>query len=290
MMPCPCCGESIVVASSDCLHCGAQRVAEPLAKPDNVLPGLGAAFGALALPLLVITIFLLTWLFASDMKVIRVIMVSLFGEGLKATRDLLQFDPKLPYYRIVSFDAWRLAFYLSVVLIPLSLAGLWLAWRARKLILLNPVKFGGQRIANASLALSALLIMMLSASVISSIPRLLETRTARQVAATRATFYQLQRQLREYRELYGYYPTELSDLQQLPGSALTQVDYWEKPVVYVPNAVVASTESASGFSNYQLISAGPDGVVGNADDIVLQDGVIVSPSAAQELPLPLPEK
>jgi hypothetical protein len=289
-IPCPCCGQKIADAAAVCRSCGAERVAEPLAKPDNILPGQGASFAALAIPLLVITSFLVIWLFTNDMKVIRVAMVSLFGESLKSTRELLQLDPKLPFYRIFSFDAYRLSFYLSAVLLPLSLAGIWMARRARRLIQHNPAKFGGLRVANVSLTLSVLLTVVLSASVISSIPRLIETRQARQIAATRAGFYELQRHLLQYREKYGYYPTELSDLQKLPGVSLNQTDYWEKQIIYVPNAVVASTESASGFSNYQLVSAGPDGIVGNTDDIVLQDGVIVSSSAERELPMPLPEK
>lgn len=283
---CPCCGRTGVFQAAACRACGARCVAEPLAQPDVRLPRLGGSLIALGVCLMVLAIFALAWVFGNDLKVGRVFLVWLFGDSFKYTRDLLRLDPALPFYRIFTYDAYRLAFYLSIVLIPLSLTGLWLARRARRLIRNQPARFGGLPIANAALALSLMLTLTLSAAVISSIPRAINQSREKHAAATRASMYQIGRMLREYNAAYGRYPDDLSDPEFLVFSngPLPQMDYWEKPFIYDPATLLASRENALGFSNYRLISAGSDGLTGNSDDLVLQDGIIVSASAEQEIP------
>ena len=126
-MICPCCGESREINSSECASCGAKQVGPPLAKPDVLMPKLGPSFAALACGVMVIIAFLLAWIFIHDAKVGRVLLVWTLGDGYKLTKDLLNADSHLPYYRIFAFDAYRLAGLFSIGAIPLSLAGVWLA-------------------------------------------------------------------------------------------------------------------------------------------------------------------
>lgn len=283
-MVCPCCGKAESFTDRHCPACGARQVDEPLARPDVRLPGLGNSLLALTVALISVAVFLVAWLFNNDMKVLRVLLVWVFGDGLKFTRDLLSLDPKLPYYRIFTWDAYRLAFYLSAVVIPLGLLSAWLARRARRLIQHQPALFGGLKLANAAFVLAMLMTVSFSAITISSIPRAIENGRAKHAAATRATMYQIGRLLHEYNETFGRYPDDLAELQAFSQEQIPQLDYWEKQIVYSPAAFVASRDSAPGFSDYRLISAGPDGVTGTADDIVLQDGVIVSSAGEDSIP------
>jgi hypothetical protein len=101
---------------------------------------------------------------------------------------------------------------------------------------------------------------------------------AQRVAATRALMYELHAQglQRHYRE-YGVYPSELVNLSRVNASGAPQSDYWGQSFDYKPIVVVASKGSSAHWSNYTLVSAGPDGKFGTDDDITMVDGVIVDP-------------
>ena len=286
MSVCPCCG-CINKTSNEtiCTTCGAHRVGEPLAQPEVKLPGLSPALFALTIPLLVIFAFLAIWLFGNDMKVARVLMVSVLGESTKFTSDWLRIDPRLLSYRIVSFDAYRLAFYLSAGIIPLLLVGVWLARRALRLVKSDAQRFGGLRIAQASLGMSLVLMIGIGTIAISSIPGAIERGRERRLAATRAVMYQLHEEaLKRYYREYGTYPQELQDLSRVTRDQVPQQDYWERNLTYSPVSVIASKGGARGFSNYRLVSAGPDGEPGTDDDITMIDGVIVSNKTDLDLP------
>jgi hypothetical protein len=275
-MICPCCGESREISSSECASCGAKQVGPPLAKPDVLMPKLGQSFAALACGVMVIIAFLLTWALKEDMKVGRVLLVSTLGDGYELTKKLLEADAHLPYYRIFAFDAYRLAFDFSIVAIPLSLAGIWLARRALRLIKSDSTSFGGVRVARASYCLSIGLLVVFGAVSVSSIPRWVATRHAKRIAATRALMYELHaRGLQRYYKEYGAYPGELTDLSRVSANGSPQSDYWERNFEYKPVGVIASKGSAISLSDYKLVSAGPDGIFGTEDDITMIDGVIV---------------
>jgi hypothetical protein len=275
-MICPCCGESREISSSECASCGAKQVGPPLAKPDVLMPKLGQSFAALACGVMVIIAFLLTWALKEDMKVGRVLLVSTLGDGYELTKKLLEADAHLPYYRIFAFDAYRLAFDFSIVAIPLSLAGIWLARRALRLIKSDSASFGGVRVARASYCLSIGLLVVFGAVSVSSIPRWVATRHAKRIAATRALMYELHaRGLQRYYKEYGAYPGELTDLSRVSANGSPQSDYWERNFEYKPVGVIASKGSAISLSDYKLVSAGPDGIFGTEDDITMIDGVIV---------------
>jgi hypothetical protein len=284
-MICPCCGDSREISVPECASCGARQVGEPLAPPDILLPKLGPAFAALACALVVLVVFLAFWIFGNDMKVGRVLLVSALGDGTKLTKSLLQADPKLPYYRIFSYDAFRLGFALSFGLIPLSLAGIWLGRRAVRLARNSPARFGGASLAKTSLVLSSSLCLIFSAVAIASIPGAIERGRAKHRAATCALMYELHEQaLQRYYKEYGSYPQELSDLSRIAAESVSQIDYWQRGLDYQPVGVIASKGSAISFSNYRLVSAGSDGEFGTDDDITMVDGVVVNGQSDSDSP------
>ena len=291
-MLCPCCGSPHELTAPECLACGARPVGEPLAKPDTLLPKLGPAMLAAGLVCLIVVGFLAVWLFANNMKVGRVLLVTLLGDGYKFTKELLVADNHLPNYRIFAWDMSRLAFFTSAAIIPLSLLGVRSAWRAMRLAKVNPLEFGGLRTAQVSLVLSLLLFVTFSAAGLRGIPEALERGRTRHAAATRVLMYEHAQALQHYYYEYGTFPQEGADLARLGTNAAPQADYWEQQFKYAPFGTVASARGVSAFSSYTLTSAGPDGEFGTADDILMIDGVVVDKPAEAELPPSLlaPEK
>jgi hypothetical protein len=287
-MICPCCGESREISSSECASCGAKQVGPPLAKPDVLLPKLGPSFAALACGAVVIIAFLLYWALYNDVRVGRMFLVWTLGDGYELTKKLLEADAKLPYYRIFTFDAYLRAITFSIVAVPLSLGGIWLARRALRLIKFDSASFGGVKIARASYCLSIGLLVVFSAVSVSSIPRWFANRRAKRIAATRALMYELHsRGLQRYYKEYGKYPGELDNehLSRVNAEEAPLADYWGHNFEYRPVAVIASKGSGINLSDYKLISPGPDGALGTEDDITMINGVIVDsqndPDAAE---------
>jgi hypothetical protein len=279
LMICPCCGSSHETNHEACPTCQARAVGEPMLQPATKLPGLGPSLTALIVAVVVVLAFVATWLLGNDMKVARVLLVMAFGDGTTFTKSLLQLDPSLLQHRIFSFDAYRLASFMSLGLMPLSIFGMWLARRAMKLRQLNPLQFGGRRMAATALLLSMMWFVLFSVAGISSIPRALQRGRAKHLAAMRAQFYRMHNEsLNRYYAEFKTYPQELSDLRDFVPEVIPVTDYWGSAISYSPTALIASKNGALGYSNYQLVSAGPDTMLGTADDIRMIDGVIVDAS------------
>lgn len=289
---CPCCGHERAIENLGCDNCGARRVGDPLPRPDVMKPGLGPAFAASGCAAIIILAFAATWLLSNDLKVVRVLMVWAIGDGTELTREWLRLDPDLPLYRIFSYDAYRLAFFLSFGLIPLSLIGMRLARRALQLAQQDAARFGGLRLARVSMVLSTFLFLSFSAAAISSIPRTIERGRAERIATTKAALYHLHNALAQYYYDHGTNPSNFEELSSESKETLPKSDYWEHDITYTPNSVIATKGAAVQFSDYVLRSAGPDGIMGTADDIVMQNGVIVTATAETDLPTSLlvPEK
>jgi len=286
MMICPCCGEEreeSVERGATCGHCGARQVGEPLTQPDQLLPKLGPALIAFGVAIAVLGIFLAAWVLGNDLRVGRVFLVTLLGDGWKTTRLMLAADPRLPYYRIIQYDATRLAFVLSAVLIPLSVLGIWLARRAERLAEATPHLFSGRRLAKASLALCGVWLASLTTVIAFSVPERVEGFRERRRAETRAVMYQLHQQaLQKYYQEYGSYPQELPDLSRVNAESTPRADYWEQPFTYQPVGVIASNGASIIFSNYKLVSAGADGRFATEDDLVMIDGIILEGSSKSD--------
>lgn len=285
-MICPCCGESREISSTECASCGAKQVGPPLAKPEILMPKLGPSFAALACGGIVIIAFLMYWaLLVDDAKVGRVLLVWTLGDGYELTKKLLEADAHLPYYRIFAFDAYRRANTFSIMAIPLSFVGIWLARRALRLIKSDSASFGGVRVARASYGLSIGLLVVFSAVSVSSIPRWFATRSAKHIAATQALMYELHaRGLQRYYKEYGGYPGELDTehLSRINAEEAPQSDYWGHNFEYKSVVVVAAKGFAAPPSDYTLVSAGPDGRFGTEDDITMINGVIVESQIAPD--------
>jgi len=293
-MVCPCCGGIRPLSAVECRECGARQVGEPLAPPEVLLPRLGLSFAALSCVGLVVMIFLVVWIFGNDLKVGRVMLVWVLGDGTKLSQSLLAADPKLPVYRIFSFDAYRLAFPMSVILIPLSILGGWLGRRAMRKAKIDPANFGGGSLARASVALSACLVLIFGTVTVASVPDALARGRAKHIAATSAVMYAMHYEaLQKYYREFGSYPQELTDLSRVNVQSTSPSDYWENGISYTPiGGVIASRGSAPSFSGYKLVSAGEDGKFGTADDITMIDGIIVESKSDNEAlnPMLAPEK
>lgn len=275
-MICPCCGEVREIAANECVACGARQIGEPMAKPDVLLPKLGISFAALGCAILAVLTFLFVWILSNDMKVGRVLLVWAIGDATAFTKELIDNNPKLPYYRIFSYDAYKYAAMLAYGLIPLSAFGIWLSRRAVKKATAAPAQFGGLPLARFSTVMSVALLAVFVAALTSSIPNMIERGRAKKAAATRAKMYALHYEaLQKYHREYGSYPQELTDLTRINAESVSHNDYWENDFSYQPVGVIASRGSAISFSEYKLVSAGLDEKFGTADDITMIDGVVV---------------
>ena len=167
---------------------------------------------------------------------------------------------------------------------PLSLIAIRKAWGAARQATLRPQEYGGLRTAQLSFALATMLFVGFAAAGFGGIPNMIERGRERHLAQTRAAMYEQAAALHSFSRENGTFPqvrTELSE--QLP-----KADYWENEFKYEPFGTVASNATGViggiGFNSYTLRSAGPDGALGTADDIVMVDGVIVDRPAESDLP------
>ncbi len=290
-MVCPCCGQNRETVSLECASCGARQVGQPLTPPDVLLPKLGLPFGAMACAVLIVAGFLALWIFGNDMKVGRVFLVWAVGDGAQFTKDLLTNDPKLLAYRIFSFDAYKAALLVSFGAIPLSALGMWLARKGKRLAALSPANYGGLRLARISFALTICLFAVFSTVAAVAIPDAIARGRARRIAATNAEMYRQAAAIRQYHQEYGAYPAEIADLSRINAESELRSDYWENRLAYEPiqDGVIASRGVAISYSSYKLVSAGPDGKFGTADDVTMIDGVIVDQAPDPDLPA-TPEK
>jgi hypothetical protein len=248
---CPNCGQDVDRLQEVC-RCGARWMG-PRSAPDAPLPRLGAALTAMAMILLVF-----------------------MGEGVLVLRDVALSD------FIWTEALVRALLHRSLVFVPACLVALAVALRGLRAARRDPQRYGGQGLARTAAALALGAIALHATVFVTEIPRLQENRRIKRVAATRANLYHLARAIEAYKHQYGTYPRRLIDLQEMDPGFKPVVDYWGREFVYqTTSSMVAATSGPPPFQNYQLISKGPDGLLGTADDIVLQDDILVSPVDAQ---------
>jgi len=197
--------------------------------------------------------------------------------------------------------AWRMKW----VMLPVSVIVLWGGARIIRSIKANPGNFIGLRAARVGFVASALVTLMIASLIGVAIPVRLERRQWAIEAATNVPYYTLARAQLEYRELHGTLPSqdelvkELSTLPDPNGSiaeALRNLDvsgYELKSTVIaaastrskslVPrgsafrNAATGAdpaTDRGVSFTSYKWRLPGEDKILGNEDDVILQDGLI----------------
>lgn len=242
-MLCPCCGDEMPLGPGDC-SCGARIVGEPLPESPFKVQRLGPVMTAV------------------------VVVIAVAG-------------------------ACRITMWMAFGALP----AVWLAWRAFKLSKYRPQEYGGYRVAATTLAIALVAGTSLGVFEIYRIPRYFEKIHLSEAATTNAAMLHIEALAEAYKQKSGSYPNA-EMLEKITGEALP-ADSWQKQIMYMSYGESAAvygnypadkdpsepgeptlrdlpaSDDAPGieFHNFEIRSAGPDGIFGTADDIVMRDGV-----------------
>lgn len=162
---------------------------------------------------------------------------------------------------------------------------MWSAWRAVRLAKRDAEWYGGYKTAVATLSLTIAGSAILAAYGIAHIPQAFENYQLRQIAATEAAMHHVANLLEEYQLANkGAYPRTTQELKKETGESLP-ADYWDRSIKYqsrfadLADSSIGSTPMSA--NNFELRSAGPDGIVGTDDDIVMRDGILLTNSSVK---------
>ncbi|MCS6817717.1 MAG: type II secretion system protein GspG [Blastocatellia bacterium] len=242
---CPSCGRAVAREALACA-CGARWVALQLPEPEFRVPRVGkpvAAMSAIVLTVLIEAIILVHEVYVSPF-----VWTEAIGSMLV---------------------------YLARFFVPVILIAAYLAYRGRREAQRAPDRYGGERLARAGLAAAMLLLAVHAGVFLARIPRMIENGRIRREAATRANLYRLAWAIETYRQQYGTYPRRLIDLQEMDPNLKPAVDAWGREFVYSAISGDVAAAAPMPFQRYQLVSKGPDGILGTTDDIVLRDDLLL---------------
>jgi hypothetical protein len=164
---------------------------------------------------------------------------------------------------------------------------MWLAWRAVKLAKRDPEWYGGYKTAVFTLAVTILGSVGLASYGIAHIPQALDNYRLRRTTATQATIYHVATALEEYKRAdgHGSYPRNAQEYTKAIGESLP-ADYWDKGLKYegYPGAIADRSIETTGiqYTGFELRSAGPDGIIGTDDDIIMRDGMFFTNSEVKK--------
>jgi len=242
---CPSCGRRVAREATACV-CGARWVALQPPGPEFHVPRVGK-------PIMAVSVIALTVLVEAIILVHEVYVSPLVWT--EAVGSMLV--------------------YLARFFVPMILIAAYLAYRGIREAQRAPDRYGGGRVARAGLAAAMFLFAVHAGVFVARVPRMIENGRIRREAATRANLYRLAWAIEAYRQQYGTYPRRLIDLQEMDPNLKPVVDAWGREFVYsaISGDVAAATPMP--FQRYQLVSKGPDGILGTADDIVLRDDVLL---------------
>lgn len=159
---------------------------------------------------------------------------------------------------------------------------IWSAWRAVRLARRDAEWYGGYKTAAATLSITIAGSLVLATYGIAHIPQAFENYHLRQVAATESSIHHVASQLEAYKLTVGRgsYPNP-QEYKKLVGESVP-MDYWDTSIKYQPRngAYADSGITITGIEarNFELRSAGPDGIVGTDDDIIMRDGIFFTNS------------
>ena len=165
---------------------------------------------------------------------------------------------------------------------------IWSAWRAVRLAKRDPEWYGGLKTAQATLIVTIVGSLGLAAYGISYIPQAVENYGIRRVAATEAAMYHVANSLEEYKRAFGSYPKDAQEFKKAIGESLPS-DYWERSLKYLSKIgdIAEQKESIERtglpLNHFELRSAGPDGIIGTDDDIIMRDGIFFTNSEVKKL-------
>ncbi len=243
---CPSCGRRVALEATACA-CGARWVASQPTGPEFRVPRVGMPVAAVSV--IALTILIEAILLAHEAYVSPFVWAEAIGSTLV---------------------------YLARFFVPVLLVAAYLAYRGSRQAQRAPDRYGGGRLARAGLVAALLLLAVHAGVFLTRAPRLIENRRIRQEAATRANLYRLAWAIEAYRQQYGTYPRRLIDLQEMDPHLKPAVDAWGREFVYSTISGDVAAAAPMPFQRYQLVSKGPDGILGTADDIVLRDDVLLS--------------
>jgi hypothetical protein len=181
-------------------------------------------------------------------------------------------------------SALALGCFVTKLLLPVLALGLFLSFRACRQIRADRVQFGGARLAVGGAVVSAAVAVTLGVSGSVKAVRWYEGLAEGERAATRARMMELAIAFHEYKRVHGAFPGQLDELRAEGLLSGPTVDFWGKALSYRPTGQIAAVEvtgrrattvvaSGPALTQYQLTSAGADGILGTKDDIVLSDNV-----------------
>jgi hypothetical protein len=282
---CPCCGfkfEGDLMVGCD--SCGARAVGPPLAKPEHELPSFGRAFlvgvtGALMLSLLL-------------------------GFTISA---LVQNGPiSTSFWSLVGAAetaAWRLKWFA----LPASVIALWSGARLCRSINGAPLRFAGKRMAQAGLTTAAVVTLAMATLIGVTVPERWRQHRDSVDAGFQARLQTIHRAQLEYELRYHTLPGDFGDLKDAlknglpdPDGSIAAALVGTEEFDYTPTTELAvkarpgagrttvfrnvsqvtdeSLNQAVSFTNYKLRSPGEDKILGNDDDWIMRDGVIMKVS------------
>jgi type II secretory pathway pseudopilin PulG len=275
---CPCCGFKFHGAlSSGCRQCGARAVGEPLPRPAHELPSYGRS--------LVLAV--------SGSLVALVFLVQTIIAFFQSRSDSFGF---WTWVAAGETAAWRL----NWISIPILIAILVFGRKLYQSVRLQPEKFCGLKYARRGLLASAIVVLLIALLIGVTVPARLRHRQFAKEAAIRAQIYTFEHALLEYRLKYQSLPPDFQTLLERvpdPDGTLRKLD----PKGYFPWADFAavSTEKSRtlrgdiirkasltsatddttpgglAFTNYVMRFPGEDKILGNEDDWIGRDGVIM---------------
>jgi type II secretory pathway pseudopilin PulG len=280
---CPCCGFKFHGAlSSGCKQCGARAVGEPLPRPAHELPSYGRS--------LVLAV--------SGSLVALVFVVQTVIAFFQSASDSFGF---WTWVAAGETAAWRLKWISIPVLIAILVFGRKLYQSVR----LQPGKFCGLKYARRGLLASSIVVLLIALLIGVTVPARLRHLQLAKEAAIRAQIYTFEHALLEYRLKYRSLPPDFQTLLERipdPDGTLRNLN----PKGYLPWADFAavSTEKSStlrgsvirkaslssatddttpgglAFTNYVMRFPGEDKILGNDDDWIGRDGVVMKLSDA----------
>lgn len=194
--------------------------------------------------------------------------------------------------------AWRLKW----ISIPVMFVVLWFGSKLYRSIRLQPARFCGLKYARNGMLASATVAFLIALLIGITVPARLHQRELAKEAKFRAYYHIFEAAALEYKERYHTYPADLKDLRdRIPDpygtlkEALDNID----PNGYAPRAEMAAAEKprplgrvaitrvslSTGdddvppgglvFSKFDLRMPGEDKILGNEDDWITRDGVLM---------------
>ena len=169
---------------------------------------------------------------------------------------------------------------------------IWSSARAVRLARRDPEWYGGYRVATTTLAITILASMIAASVAIANIPRYFKNRGIAQVAATQSAMRHVASLLEDYKSTCGSYPRNAQEIAKAMNESLP-ADYWEQKIKYQSYTVGIAEKDASPIgmaglasANFELRSAGPDGIPDTDDDIIMRDGVFLTAAEARRQAVP----